>query len=213
MSELTKRSAKYFFIQGLKALAGMILIELVLVLEWTIMGTENGSLIEHISKEVIFLGACFNVVLNMMYSIYGPTWYDSLALSMGARRKDIFWGEIIKQLVLVLGNTGILLLVCITCSQQQLINFVLSVGVVAIVAGPLGLIIGHKMKKYGMFVAFFIVIIASVVGTTLALSGFGATFFETISGMGVLGILAISVIAFLLLEVLVNRVNQKSMVR
>ena len=213
MSELTKRSAKYFFIQGLKALAGMILIELVIVLEWTIMGTENGSLIEHISKEVIFLGACFNVVLNMMYSIYGPTWYDSLALSMGARRKDIFWGEIIKQLVLVLGNTGILLLVCITCSQQQLINFVLSVGVVAIVAGPLGLIIGHKMKKYGMFVAFFIVIIASVVGKTLALSGFGATFFETISGMGVLGILAISVIAFLLLEVLVNRVNQKSMVR
>ena len=214
MSSLAKRSAKYFFKEGLKTLGLVLGMECLLIIEWLIIGSDEESIVEYVLNMFMSVGSIFIVMMNLMYSFYGPNWYDSMVLSMGARRKDIFVGELIKQFTFVGGNFVALSLVAIILHQYKYIIIVLTTSIIAIALGPIGLIVGHKVSKYGKVIIMIIAIIGGVFGVSLAMAGFWMN--EFITGfpaftfqLVILG----AIVIFGLAELWAYKLNQKSMVK
>ena len=214
MSSLAKRSAKYFFKEGLKTLGLVLGLECLLIIEWLIIGSDEKSLVEYVLNMFMSVGSIFIVMMNLMYSFYGPNWYDSMALSMGARRKDIFIGELIKQFTFVGGNFVALSLIAVIFQQYKYIILILISCIIAIALGPIGLIVGHKVSKYGKVIIMIIAIIGGVFGVSLAMAGFWMN--EFITGfpaftfqLVILG----AIVIFGLAELWAYKLNQKSMVK
>ena len=214
MSSLAKRSAKYFFKEGLKTLGLVLGLECLLIIEWLIIGSDEKSIVEYVLNMFMSVGSIFIVMMNLMYSFYGPNWYDSMALSMGARRKDIFIGELIKQFTFVGGNFVALSLIAVIFQQYKYIILILISCIIAIALGPIGLIVGHKVSKYGKVIIMIIAIIGGVFGVSLAMAGFWMN--EFITGfpaftfqLVILG----AIVIFGLAELWAYKLNQKSMVK
>ena len=214
MSSLAKRSAKYFFKEGLKTLGLVLGMEVLLIIEWLIIGSDEKSIVEYVLNMFMSVGSIFIVMMNLMYSFYGPNWYDSMALSMGARRKDIFIGELIKQFTFVGGNFVALSLIAVIFQQYKYIILILISCIIAIALGPIGLIVGHKVSKYGKVIIMIIAIIGGVFGVSLAMAGFWMN--EFITGfpaftfqLVILG----AIVIFGLAELWAYKLNQKSMVK
>ena len=214
MSSLAKRSAKYFFKEGLKTLGLVLGLECRLIIEWLIIGSDEKSLVEYVLNMFMSVGSIFIIMMNMMYSFYGPNWYDSMALSMGARRKDIFIGELIKQFTFVGGNFVALSLIAVIFQQYKYIILILISCIIAIALGPIGLIVGHKVSKHGKVIIMIIAIIGGVFGVSLAMAGFWMN--EFITGfpaftfqLVILG----AIVIFGLAELWAYKLNQKSMVK
>ena len=214
MSSLAKRSAKYFFKEGLKTLGLVLGMECLLIIEWLIIGLDRDSLVDYVINMFMSVGSIFIVMMNMMYSFYGPNWYDSMALSMGARRKDIFIGELIKQFTFVGGNFVALSLVAIILHQYKYIIIVLTTSIIAIALGPIGLIVGHKVSKYGKVVILIMAMIAGGFGGSYAFSGFWMKEFITDFPAFTFPLLIVGAfLIFGLAELWAYKLNQKSMVK
>ena len=214
MSSLAKRSAKYFFKEGLKTLGLVLGMECLLIIEWLIIGLDRDSLVDYVINMFMSVGSIFIVMMNMMYSFYGPNWYDSMALSMGARRKDIFIGELIKQFTFVGGNFVALSLVAIILHQYKYIIIVLTTSIIAIALGPIGLIVGHKVSKYGKVVILIMAMIAGGFGGSCAFSGFWMKEYVTeLPGFTFPLLIVGAFLIFGLAELWAYKLNQKSMVK
>lgn len=214
MSSLAKRSAKYFFKEGIKTLGLVLGLECVLIIEWLIIGSDEKSLVEYVLNMFMSVGSIFIIMMNMMYSFYGPNWYDSMALSMGARRKDIFVGELIKQFTFVGGNFVALSLVAIILHQYKYIIIVLTTSIIAIALGPIGLIVGHKVSKYGKVVILIMAMIAGGFGGYYAAAGFWMKEYVTeLPGFTVPLLIVGAIVIFGLAELWAYKLNQKSMVK
>ena len=215
MSSLAKRSAKYFFKEGLKAVGIVLGLECLLVIEWFILGTDEEHFVDYLFQMVMSVGCIIVVMMNMMYSFYGPNWYDSMALSMGARRKDIFLGELIKQATFVGSYMVVyIILIAIFNKYEYLLLMILS-SIVSFALGPVGLVIGHKVHNHGKVIVF---IIAMIAGGGGGFVGFGAAT-GLAFGAEMLGAFLItatvigSIIIFALFEFWAYKLSQKSMVR
>ena len=159
MSELSKRSAKYFFIQGMKSFGLVVGIEALLTVEFFVLGMgRNEGFVEYLTGTALTMGSYFMVFMNIIFGMYGPNWYDSMVLSMGARRKDVFWGEIIKQISFITVCTVLHVIIVIASKQYVYLYYVIGTAAIAIVTGPLGLIVGHKIKRYGKIIVVTIMI-------------------------------------------------------
>ena len=215
MSSLAKRSAKYYFKEGLKALALVLGIECFLVIEWFILGANEKNPMDYLFQMVMSVGCIIVVMVNMMYSFYGPNWYDSLAMSMGARRKDIFLGELIKQATFVGSYMVVyIILIAIFNKYEYLLLMILS-SIVSFALGPVGLVIGHKVHNHGKVIVFIIAMIAGGGGGFIGFfSATGVSIgIESIGAYVIIAVLIISVIIFALFEFWAYKLNQKSMVR
>lgn len=218
MNSLAKRTAKYFFKEGLKYLGVVIGLELILIIEWIALSYGEESVVDSVFNYFLQVGSILIILMNMLYAFYGPGWYDSIALSMGARRKDIFVGEIIKQLTFVVGNLLFFTAVCVAFGRSEEVNKLFISCIIAFALGPIGLIIGHKVKRFGkifvFIIAFICAIIGGFVGVTQALSGdaFGFEIFSVIV-KAKLFLFAVALVIFVLAEIWVYKLNQKSMVR
>ncbi len=215
MSSLAKRSAKYYFKEGLKALALVLGIECFLVIEWFILGANEKNPMDYLFQMVMSVGCIIVVMINMMYSFYGPNWYDSLAMSMGARRKDIFIGELIKQATFVGSYMVVyIILIAIFNKYEYLLLMILS-SIVSFALGPVGLVIGHKVHNHGKVIVFIIAMIAGGGGGFIGFfSATGVSIgIESIGAYVIIAVLIISVIIFALFEFWAYKLNQKSMVR
>ena len=214
MSSLAKRSAKYFFKEGLKTLGLVLGLEVLLIIEWLIIGLDKDSLVDYVINMFMSVGSIFIVMMNLMYSFYGPNWYDSMVLSMGARRKDIFVGELIKQFTFVGGNFVALSLVAIILHQYKYIIIVLTTSIIAIALGPIGLIVGHKVNKYGKVIIMIIAIIGGCFGVSLTGAGFWMKEFITDFPAFTLQLVILgAIVIFGLAELWAYKLNQKSMVK
>lgn len=215
MSSLAKRSAKYYFKEGLKALALVLGIECFLVIEWFILGANEKNPMDYLFQMVMSVGCIIVVMINMMYSFYGPNWYDSLAMSMGARRKDIFIGELIKQATFVGSYMVVyIILIAIFNKYEYLLLMILS-SIVSFALGPVGLVIGHKVHNHGKVIVFIIAMIAGGGGGFIGFfSATGVSIgIESMGAYVIIAVLIISVIIFALFEFWAYKLNQKSMVR
>lgn len=212
MGILSKRAAKYYFLHGLKLSAVSIGSILCVGFVWTLtmFGVDDWN--ESVIRMVLQFTRYIVPYLNLCYSIYSPSWYDSLALSMGARRKDIFYGNIIKQSVFALTNVLFFGLIALISGQTGIVEQAAMITCMSLFSGAFGLYMGHKVKKYGrvvMMAACFIFIIFYM-GTSLLYivdGGFMAKI-ETYKQVLIAG----AVILFGVMEVLIYRVNKKSMV-
>ncbi len=214
MSSLAKRSAKYFFKEGIKTLGLVLGLECVLIIEWLIISSDEKSLVEYVLNMFMSVGSIFIIMMNMMYSFYGPNWYDSMALSMGARRKDIFIGELIKQFTFVGGNFVALSLIAVIFQQYKYIILILISCIIAIALGPIGLIVGHKVSKYGKVIIMIIAIIGGFFGASLAIGGFWMKEYVTELPDFTFPLLIVGAIAiFALAELWAYKLNQRSMVK
>ncbi len=214
MSSLAKRSAKYFFKEGIKTLGLVLGLECLLIIEWLIIGSDEKSLVEYILNMFMSVGSIFIIMMNMMYSFYGPNWYDSMALSMGARRKDIFIGELIKQFTFVFGNFIALSLVAVIFQQYKYIILILISCIIAIALGPIGLIVGHKVSKYGKVIIMIIAIIGGFFGASLAIGGFWMKQYAIELPAFTFSLIVVgAIVLFGLAELWAYKLNQKSMVK
>ncbi|SCZ76383.1 hypothetical protein [Pseudobutyrivibrio xylanivorans] len=212
MSELSKRSAKYYFVQGMKMMGLMVVLQAILCVEWFLMADDRNNLFDHIIRMVLMGGVMFMILFNLIYAVYGPNWLDSLVLSMGARRKDIFVGEIIKQFTYIILNTVVYLVIAVTTGNNIWVPIIILAAVGAALAGAIGQVIGFKIKKYGKAYLFVIAIIAGCFGVFASL-----TAVLEIDLLGLLRnrvgwIIVIAVVLFGLFEFWSYKLGQKSMV-
>ena len=66
---------------------------------------------------------------------------------MGARRKDIFVGQLIKQLIIVVCNTAVVAVVASIFLSKFFMFYVYATALMGLVTGAAGLVIGHKLSK------------------------------------------------------------------
>ena len=215
MKSLARRSAEYYFMQGLKMFGLIMGLQLILAIEWIIMGVEETDLIGYVTQSIVIFSAMFMVMFNTLYTVYGPNWYDSIVLSMGARRKDVFRGQIIQQVTCIALCTIVNLAICIIFNHVEFIGYTILSAAVAFLFGVAGTVIGYKIKRFGKVVIFIILMIITCIGAALgALTALGKDLVFTVLSSGplfpVIGIGTI--IAFILLEIWAYKLNSKSMV-
>lgn len=215
MNSLSARTRKYYFLAGLKLFGYMAAVQLLLAVEWMFFGVEEEDIVGFVSQNVITFNAMFMVLFNMMFAIYAPNWYDSMVLSMGARRRDVFWGQLIKQSIYV-GLSAILSIVlCVVFKHENFLGYTFVAVAAAMILGALGLVIGYKVKKYGKIVIFGLLIIVGVqagiwgfvlaAGIKLPIGSLNSAILLSLIGVG-------AVAVFVLLELWAYRLNQKCMV-
>lgn len=214
MSDLSKRASKYFLLQGLKLTGYVFLIYGILFLEWILIGSDDEIGVLNFTLQMFLLiGGFFSILMNVIFSMYGPNWYDGLALSMGARRKDVFLGEFIKQGVFVLCHFAVLMGVAIIFKKDMYKEYILFTSFLSFVLGPLGLIIGYSIRKYGKIIIFVIAIASGLCGAWGSIAITSGTFAVNFQNLNAYVIAVVGLIIFAGLEFVVYKLNQKSMVR
>ena len=217
MSELSKRAAKYYFVQGLKqslfVLAFLMMMTVFNSLVF-IDGSVKDSFMNSIGNALRY-GSYMIILCNFMFSVYGPNWYDSIALSLGCRRKDIFIGEMIKQAVFVLSNF-IVLIVLAVIGNMDSVMVLIGTAILGFIMGPLGLILGHKIKKIGRIVIIIPIMIGVFLSATLSnvIAMRTEAFLTEGSSMTgfVIGFIIVAAVLYTLFEFLAYNLNKKSMV-
>ncbi len=213
MSELSKRTAKYYFIQGMKSVGLVLGIEVLLTVEFVVLGMgRDEGFVEYLTGTALTMGSYFMVFMNIIFGMYGPNWYDSMVLSMGARRKDVFWGEIVKQISFITVCTVLHVIIVIASKQYAYLYYVIGTAAIAIVTGPLGLIVGHKIKRYGKIIVVAIVAVCAGFGGFVGYSFASGNTPFTISPIGAFTLAIGGVLLFVLFELWVYKLNSKCMV-
>ena len=212
MGILSKRVAKYYFLHGLKLAAITIGSILCAGFVWilSMFGVDDWN--ERVIRMVLQFMFYMVPFLNLCYSMYSPGWYDSLTLSMGARRKDIFYGNIVRQSVFIFANALFFCLFVLISGQTSFIVQVLPLVCISFLSGAFGLYMGHKVKKHGRVILFLatlvFVILFNVTSILVLINDRFMAIFNAYKPFMTVG----AVILFVILEVLVYRVNKKSMV-
>ncbi|SFU89915.1 hypothetical protein [Butyrivibrio sp. INlla21] len=217
MGELSKRAAKYYFVQGTKqALFVLAFLAMITVLNCLVFvdGSVMDSLMDNIGSSIRY-GSYMIVLCNFMFSVYGPNWYDSIALSLGCRRKDIFIGEMIKQVMFVLSDF-IVLIALATVAKQEYIIVLIGFVVLGLVMGPLGLIVGHKIKRIGRIVVLVTIMVGAFFSAMLSnIIAMRTEAFITegcpVTGV-VIGFIIVAAVLYTLFEFWAYNLNKKSMV-
>ena len=217
MSELSKRAAKYYFVQGAKQ-ALFVFAFLMMMIVFNSLVFIDGSLKDSFMNSIgnaLCYGSYMVILCNFMFSVYGPNWYDSIALSLGCRRKDIFIGEMIKQAVFVLSNF-IVLIALEVIGNMDSVMVLIGTAILGFIMGPLGLILGHKIKKIGRIVIIIPIMIGVFLSATLSnvIAMRREAFLTEGSPMTgfVIGFIIVAAVLFTLFEFWAYNLNKKSMV-
>ncbi len=216
MGDLRKRTCMYYLKDAGKMLLMAIGIEAIIVVEQIILSLGEEDSISSMFISAIVLFGMFILLLNSIYAMYGPAWTDSIVLSMGARRSDIFVGSILKEITFVGAGLIILLAACFLTSNYDLIFYSIYVCIASLVLSGIARIIGHKIKKFGKIAIMVFAVICSifgiVAGMSMALDGFIFDWFKFSVNTSVLtwGVL---LIIYGILQDIVYRLNRKARVQ
>lgn len=215
MSDLFKRTAKYYFRQGIKLFSYISLGVLAVAVMWTVtLLGEGDDWSRRLFLMLLEFFEFFMPYAAFMFSLYAATLNDGIVLSMGARRKDIFIGNLIKQGTYALCNALGYLLLALPVWEQGRIKHVLFVIAMSLAAGASGYFFGYKVDKYNNAVAAVVAIVYMLLYVLIRYSfviidvGFSAYAFENNVVIYALGALLI----FAGMEVLIYRANKYSSV-
>ncbi|MBR4671432.1 MAG: hypothetical protein IKO84_12625 [Butyrivibrio sp.] len=212
MSELSKRAAKYYFIQGIKLVMVSLLVLIFGGVMWTFFSMGEANAFEHVLNMIFSFGTLFMIMLNFLYSMYSPAWYDSLVLSMGARRKDVFFGELLKQITFIIGTVLIYIILAVSLHRPEHIITILTCSIISLLMGAVGLIVGHKIKKYGRVVYIIFVFVNAALFATIGIrQADGKTLIDAHADSRYV-IVSAALLLFAILEFVVYRINKKAMV-
>ncbi|MBO4911124.1 MAG: hypothetical protein J5504_00230 [Butyrivibrio sp.] len=216
MSELSKRVVKYYFKQGFKLFAYVLLGIIPLGCVWAFMVYGN----DYDWKRQLFrmlFGYCEWLVPYFIFcfSMQAPTWHDSMAMSMGARRKDVFCGNLIKQGTFALCSSFGYILLILWSRQTEQMNHVLFLLAISLASGSVGHFLGYKVYRYGRkvmlisVIAFLITYSVVRVSYTINYYHMAKMFsFEKNIFAYILGF----IILFVVMEILIYKANKKCVV-
>ena len=216
MSRLTKASIKYYVREGAILMALVLGIGVLFLAEMAVLNLGEDNYFEYTVMSVTMMVGMFMVMFNVMKSFYGANWTDSMVLSMGARRKDVFRGEIIKSVIYNAGCTLAMILLVVVAKQYYLVTYIAIMFCVSFPAGALGQAIGFKVRKYGKAVLFAIIIVfAGCGGAVGSMTSDGDRTFSAMSVLNVnlLIVAIISAVLFVLIELWVYNLNKNCMVQ
>jgi hypothetical protein len=214
MNSLGMRSARYFMVRAVKYLGVVIGVGLFLVAEMFVVNIGEPDQME-VALNWLITGPIFMaLIMNVAYSLYSVSWTDSVVLSMGARRKDIFIGDIIQTIVVLGGAWLFVTIAAIITNQSAMIGFNSIVFAIGFPFGALATVVAHKLQKLGRVVMFVFVFIAAMLGGLAGgLSASGAVIsLDWFAGLSAITITGAALIIYLLLEVYIYRLNKTSMV-
>ena len=216
MSRLTKVSIRYYVREALLLMGLVYAIGAIFFIEMAALNFGESNDIEYLIMSVTMMCGMFMIMFSSMKNFYAANWRDSMVLSMGARRKDIFRGEIVKAFVYNLGCLLIGGAILIALKQYSFLGYLFTVFCISFPAGALGQALGYKVRKYGKIVLLVMIIVfagfggaasAAAAGSDKAVSAFGA--FNT--NIGIVAI--VCGVLFVLLELWVYRLNKNCMVQ
>ncbi len=212
MSDLSKRAAKYYLVQGVRLFIAVLLGMTFVGTVWILTHFGETNYVESVFYRIFSLGTVFMIMMNFMYSVYSPGWYDSMVLSMGARRKDIFWGVLIKQITFIVCYAIFLSLMSILTSRPERIKSIMMSSAVSLFMGAAGIIVGHAVKKYGRIVYhIFLIIVLGVGSGSLVMLEHREHVF-TLGNATKYVIAMAGLLLFVIMEFVIYRLNKKSMV-
>lgn len=214
MNSLGMRSARYFLVRAVKYLGVVIGVGLFLVAEMFVLNIGEPDQMEVVLNWLISGPIFMALIMNVAYSLYSVSWTDSVVLSMGARRKDIFIGDIIQTIVLLGGAWLFMTIAAIITNQSTMIGFNSIIFVVGFPLGAVATIVAHKLQRYGRVAMFVFVFIAAILGGIAGgVNAFGElVFFNWFAGLSAITIIGVALIIYLLLEVYIYKLNKTSMV-
>ena len=213
MSQATKRTllfyAKRVQLYVLLAIGG----SLVLGVYFSFLNEDTfGNLYESI-KNAIWLIPYFIIVDNTAWGFYSISYYDSIALSFSARRKDLFLGEILWQILLVLECTVAEMILLIFFDTLETLPAFIGYCAISLVVGVVCRFLSAIQTKYGraiyMVVLIGISISGGLVGALAMFMPLGTIFSSTIIPLSTI----FALILFVVLTVLNKRTYNKIMVR
>ncbi|MCR5416466.1 MAG: hypothetical protein K6E79_06700 [Pseudobutyrivibrio sp.] len=206
MDTLKARTIKFYLIKSFQLVVITIGLGLLLFVEGLFFGIgEADQMIESINlgSTGLLIGI---MLMPAMYAIYGPNLYDSLVLSMGARRIDIFWGNILKEVTFSVCSA---IIICIFGAVIDLPNFTtlsLIVPSFGLIMSALCRLVAIKFKNVGKLAIVVVALISGFVGATVGYTFEQNTLVDVFSNMNVglfvvLGI--IGVVAYAIVERLI----------
>ena len=213
MSDLRKRTCIYYFRDFVKLwlLTGGLM--LLLLAEHFVIYAGNPLMLKNSIRTCTSVCGLFIFLFNCIYALYGPAWNDSIVLSMGARRSDIFIGTTMRELVYPLSGLGVLYIICKLTGLENLFGLETLLISAAIGLSGLARIIGYKVKKYGKIVTMVSAVIAGCCGSLLATYWGGKSNWLDLSRTFFVGAFIGSLIIFVLLRFIIYRLNSKTAVR
>lgn len=211
---LALRSAKYYLYRSATLLFYVVLLSLILVVEILIMDMGEPDVIAHALRVYILGFSMMVFMLNAMYALYGVSWMDSMVLSMGARRIDIFRGEILQNVVLLGGGFIVNTIVAACTNQMHIVKFLSVMYLIGLPIGALAAIAGHTLHKYGRIVIFILIFISAGCGGYFGGTAVTGTSFLTniMAGTSTGAVVALSLLLYVVLEVIIYNLNKKTMV-
>lgn len=213
---LAARSLTYYLKSSLQYFGYALGIGTLIFVEFLFIHSGEADAIGIAFRMAVAILVMFIAMLNPMYAMYSPNWYDANVLAMGGRRKDIFWGSIIKEILFLLMGVILVSVIYVIYGTPEMIPASVYIMVGSLPFTGLARIIGHKIRKNGRVA---VVIIALVAGFSAAaastFSGLGKNISDLLPSGGASMVLFILVAVgiYSVLQIFVHRLCSKAMVQ
>jgi len=212
MDTLKARTIKFYLIKSFQLVVITIGLGLLLFVEGLFFGIgEADQMIESINlgSTGLLIGT---MLMPAMYAIYGPNLYDSLVLSMGARRIDIYWGNILKEIVFFVCAAIIICLCGIFTGFTMYKNISIVIPSIGLFMSSLCRLFAIKFKNAGKMVVIIIVLMCAMTGAMCGYTSEQGTLVEIISNLNVELLFATAIIS-LIFYVIIEKIILSSIMK
>ena len=213
---LAARSLTYYLKTSVQYLGYSIAIAALIFVEFLFIHSGEADAYGIAFRMAVSILAMFIAMLNPMYALYSPNWYDSNVLSMGGRRRDIFWGSIVKEILFILMGLIIVSAIYSIYGTPEMIPTAVYLMFGALPFTGLARIIGHKIRKNGRIAVIIIAVLAGFsAATASALSRVRINILDILPGDGASMLLYILIALgiYAVLQIFIYRLCSKAMVR
>jgi len=219
MSELTKRTIKYYIKQAFKEILSFYILISAMVAIFFLYNVASGDNMFFYEEESIIWyygwvmegwSSKFMVILIYLFSLHTVIVYDNVLLSMGARRKDIFWGTIVKQNIYFAFCVPVIYIFrCMCIGEISGVSVGEDYYIMCMLSGALGVFMGYQLKIYGR--SLLLILAFSVIFTICIVVSLAIIFSELITCYYYKREIIV-VVVFIALEVIIYNLNKMSRV-
>ena len=213
---LAARSLTYYLKTSVQYIGYSIAIAALIFVEFLFIHSGEADTFGIAFRMAVSILAMFIAMLNPMYALYSPNWYDSNVLSMGGRRRDIFWGSIVKEILFILMGLIIVSAIYSIYGTPEMIPTAVYLMFGSLPFTGLARIIGHKIRKNGRIAVVVIAIVAGFSAAAVSMiSNSGLYVFDFLpeGGVSMLLYILIALGIYAVLQIFVYRMCSKAMVR
>lgn len=213
---LAARSLTYYLKTSVQYIGYSIAIAALIFVEFLFIHSGEVDAFGIAFRMAVSILALFIAMLNPMYALYSPNWYDGNVLSMGGRRKDIFWGSIVKEILFILMGLIIVSVIYSIYGTPEMIPIAVYLMFGSLPFTGLARIIGHKIRKNGRIAVIAIAIVAGLSAAAASMISNSRLYdfnFLPEGGVSMLLYILIALGIYAVLQIFIYRLCSKAMVR